>query len=218
MTDVLTSEAAQFLELTAEPAEPLLREMAEHGRDRGFPIIGPQVGRFLRLLARLVDAERVFEFGSGFGYSAAWFAAALPAGGEIVLTDYDADNLAEAREFIDRAGYPAEVRFEAGDAMETFAAYDGPFDVVLVDHDKTRYVDAFELAREKLAPGGVVVADNLLSGPADLDTLLAVLHGEDVDHDQARGLVAYAEHVRDDPAFETSIVPLGSGVAVSTRR
>lgn len=214
MTDVLTADALDVLRAGNPEPEPILEEMTAYGRDEHFPIVGPEAGRFLRVLARLVGAERVFEFGSGFGYSAAWFLGALPADGEIVLTDYDEDNLAVARDFLDRADYDATPVFESGDAFESFARHSGPHDVVLIDCGKTEYVDALELARPELRPGSVVVADNVLSGPVTPAEVRDALDGHPPS-DAAEGIGAYVEAVRDDPAFETALVPLGEGLAVS---
>jgi caffeoyl-CoA O-methyltransferase len=188
-----------------EPS-PLLAEMTEHGEERGFPTVGPDAGRFLRLLATLADADRIFEFGSGFGYSAAWFLPALPADGELVLTDYDDENLADAREFLDRLDADATVHYEAGDALE------------FLDHDKERYAEAFDDVVEKLAPGGVVVADNVMAGPVEPENVTDALRGGDPVDDQTAGIARYVERVRGDPGFETAVVPLGEGLAVSTRR
>ncbi|MGB9963412.1 O-methyltransferase [Halobacterium sp. CBA1126] len=217
MNDVLSDTVDAFLD-AANPEPPeLLQEMTAYGRERDFPIVGPDVGQFFRVAATLAGAERVFEFGSGFGYSAAWFRTALPADGEIVLTDYEESNLATAREFLGRQD-GATARFEAGDAMETFRRYDGPFDVVLLDHDKPQYVDAFEAARGEVADGGVVVADNVMAGPVELENVTSALEGGEPVDDQTAAIAEYVEHVRDDPGFETAVVPLGEGVSISVKR
>jgi len=119
----------------------------------GSLTVGPAVGGWLRLLARSIDAERVFEFGSGYGYSAYWTAPALPEDGEIVLTEIDADELDDARENLERGGFADRARFEHGDAIETVERYDGPFDLVLIDNEKHRYAEAFEAVREKVPVG-----------------------------------------------------------------
>lgn len=218
MSLVLDETVEAFLDVANPDPSPLLQEMTEYGEAESFPTVGPDVGQFVRVLARLVDAERVFEFGSGFGYSAAWFLDALPADGELVLTDYDADTLAQAESFLSRVEHDARIHYEVGDAVETFERYEGPFDVVLLDHDKARYVDAFEDVRENLAPGGVVVADNMMAGPVEPEAVTAALRGEDPADETTAGVADYIEHVRDDPTFETSFVPLGEGLAISTRR
>jgi caffeoyl-CoA O-methyltransferase len=216
MSLVLGDDVESLLAAANPEPSPLLAEMTEHGEDRNFPTVGPDAGRFLRLLATLADADRVFEFGSGFGYSAAWFLPALGPEGELVLTDYDEQNLAEAREFLDRLDPVADVHYEAGDAVETFERYDGPFDVVFLDHDKERYAEAFDQVVEDLAPGGVVVADNIMQGPVNTGDVTDALRGGDPVDDATAGIAAYVERVRDDPDFETAVVPLGEGLAVST--
>jgi predicted O-methyltransferase YrrM len=178
------------------------------------------VGGWLRLLARAVDARRIFEFGSGFGYSAYWFAEALPAEGEIVLTEVDGDELAEAREYVARGGYGDLARFELGDAIETVDGYDGPFDVVLIDNEKERYVEAFEAVREKVAQGGLVLADNAMTaGPLEFEDVLALTEKGSAPgaHEMSQGMADYLRRVRDDEGFETVLLPVGSGVAVSVR-
>ncbi|GAA0654655.1 O-methyltransferase [Salarchaeum japonicum] len=213
MSDVLTDAAADAVRAGNADPDPVLAEMTDYGRDEHFPIVGPDAGRFLRLLARLTGAERVFEFGSGFGYSAAWVADALPADGELVLTDFDPENLQKAREFLDQTGDIEKCVFEAGDAFETFDARDGPYDLVFVDCQKTRYAEALDRAVPELRDGAVVVADNVLDGPASPADLRDAFAG-DAPSDAAAGIAEYVEKVRSAP-FETAIVPLGEGLSVS---
>ena len=177
------------------------------------------MGGWLRFLAATVDAERVFEFGSGFGYSAVWFAGALPEDGLVVLTEVDEDELDEAREFLASAGYADRAAFELGDAIDTVERYEGPFDCVLVDNEKERYTEAFEAVRDKVRPGGLVLADNAVSaGPIEFEALEPLLRGESVDTtDATEGIAEYLRAVRADPAFETVLLPVGEGVAVSRR-
>ena len=220
MVDVLTTEIEQFVRAAGPDPDAVLTEMDEFAEAEGFPHVGPEVGGTLRLLARLADAERIFEFGSGFGYSAYWFAAALPDDGELVLTEVDEDELEQAREYMRRGGYDDLARYELGDALETIERYDGPFDVVLIDHQKHRYVDAFEAIREKVPAGGVVVADNAITaGPIEFEKLLERVDGGSPadQNEHTAGIGDYLERVRTDPAFETVVLPLGEGIAVSYR-
>ena len=220
MTDPLPEVTEQFARTLAPEPDAVIAEMDERADREGFPTVGPAVGGWLRLLARAVDAERVFEFGSGFGYSAYWIAPAIPGDGEIVLTEVDADELDDARENLRRGGFADRARFEHGDAIETVERYDGPFDLVLIDNEKHRYREAFEAVREKVPVGGVVAADNAIeAGPLDFDHVRALLAGAEVDaNEMSRGIADYLATVGDDPDFETGLLPLGEGVAVSVRR
>lgn len=224
MVDVLADDIERFVRTIGPDPDETLREMDASAEREGFPHVGPAVGGVLRFLARTSDAERIFEFGSGYGYSAYWMAEALPADGEIVLTDVDSDVLERAREYLERGGYADLARFELGDAQETIEAYDGPFDVVLIDHQKDRYVEALDAVRPKVPIGGVVVADNAITAsPVDFDDLRALLDadGESTDaleaNPETRGVAAYLEEVTADPEFETILLPLGEGIAVSYR-
>ncbi|MFB6308386.1 MAG: O-methyltransferase [Haloarculaceae archaeon] len=217
--DFVPDATESFARTLAPDPDEVIEEMDRKAERESFPTVGPAVGGWLRLLARTTDAERVFEFGSGFGYSAYWVAPALPADGEIVLTEIDADELDEAREYLERGGYADRARFEHGDAIDTVERYDGPFDLVLIDNEKDRYTEAFESVREKVAVGGVVAADNVItSATVDAADVRALLSGESVDAtDTSRGIADYLERLGEDPAFETGLLPLGEGVSVSVR-
>jgi predicted O-methyltransferase YrrM len=218
MPDDLVDETVTALAHELGPArDDILREMDDRAEREGFPTVGPAVGGWLALLARTVDATRIFEFGSGFGYSAYWFARTLPEDGEVVLTEIDAGELADAREYFERAGVADRARFERGDAIETVEAYDGPFDVVLIDNEKERYLEAFEAVRDNVRRGGLVLADNAVtSSTVDADDVLDLLGGDDLEATEATtGVADYLRHVRNRDDCETALLPLGEGVAVT---
>ena len=217
MPDPIPEATRRLVDLAGADPDETQAAMQARAEAGGFPIIGPAVGGLLEALATLTDARRVFEFGSGFGYSASWAARGMTEG-EVVLTDVDADELDEARGFLEDAGYAPSFAYEHGDAVEVVERHDGPFDLVLVDHEKHRYVEGFERVRGKVAPGGVVVADNMLRGPLDHADVLAGLEGEATPDEATAGVVAYLERVRDDAAFAATLVPLGNGVSVAVRR
>lgn len=203
--------------LGPDPDE-ILREMDERATETGFPTVGPAVGGWLQQLAGLVGARRVFEFGSGFGYSAYWFLRGLPEDGEIVLTEVDAEELEDARQYLARGGFEARASFELGDAIDTIDTYEGPFDIVLIDNEKERYVEAFEAVRGKVPVGGLVLADNMTAGPFEFEEIhRLVVEGGDSDNAMARGVAEYIDHVRTEENFETTLLPLGEGLAVSRR-
>jgi predicted O-methyltransferase YrrM len=217
--DVFPPPMRRFVAAVSPEPTPLQREMAEVGREQNFPILGPEAGGLALLFTRMVAAEHVFEFGSGFGYSATWFLRGLAPDGDIVLTELDADEIDMGREFLARAGETDRVTYEHGDALDAIERYDGPFDVVLVDHQKHRYRETFERVEGKVAPGGVVVADNMMAGPFDFDDVLAGLEGDTEGLDgAAAGVVDYLTHVRDAPGYTSTVLPIGEGLAVSHRR
>ncbi|MCC7411139.1 MAG: O-methyltransferase [Gammaproteobacteria bacterium] len=163
--------------------------------------LGPAAGSVLNLLARGANARRVLEVGTSYGYSTIWMAAAVrETGGRVISLDLQPAKQAYARSALERAGLAAQVEFVAGDALETIARCDGPFDFVLIDLWKRFYVPVFDLVHPRLARGGFVAADNM-TFPAGT---------------RARAR-AYQRHVRSYPDMDSVLLPVGSGIELSRR-
>jgi caffeoyl-CoA O-methyltransferase len=146
----------------AQHADAVLDDMEARAAEHGFPIVGRSVGRLLELMTRAIGAQRVMELGSGYGYSAYWFARGVGADGEVICTDGDADNATRAEDYLSRAGLWSVVRYHVGDALTSFAAQDGDFDIVYCDVDKSGYPDCWRAARERIRIGGLYLCDNTL--------------------------------------------------------
>jgi caffeoyl-CoA O-methyltransferase len=188
--------------------EPVLLEMEAEGTERGFPIIGRLIGVTVELLARSIGAERVFELGSGFGYSAYWFSRAVGPGGEVHGTDGDPDNEAKALGFLRRAGLAGPIRWHVGDAVANLNAVDGEFDVVFCDIDKSGYPDAWRTARERIRPGGLYLCDNTIG------------YGGGSVLDEGEWPAAIREHdrlVAEDERYVSTIVPTREGLLAALR-
>lgn len=201
----------------ATPAgdEPVLSEMEVEARRRDFPIVGPHVGVTLELLARAIRARRVVELGSGFGYSAYWFSRAIGTGGELHLTDTDPQNLARAREYLDRAGLGEPVRSHAGDALEALGEREGEFDIVFCDIDKGDYPRAWSAAAERIRRGGLYLCDNVLGwGGA---RVYGREEGEGRDREWIRAVRDHNRAVFEDERFIATILPIRYGVMTALR-
>lgn len=161
--DLLPEPVENYLnDLAAGDDEPVLLEMEELARERGFPIVGRLCGKFLEVQARAINARRIFELGSGFGYSGYWFSRATGPDGEIHLTDGDPDNEARALDFLRRAELDRPITYHVGDALTSLSRVDGEFDIVYCDIDKDGYPDAWRQGRERVRVGGLYICDNML--------------------------------------------------------
>lgn len=213
-----SESVSKFVRLTGIEPLPIQRRMSAFAAENNFPIIGQEVGGFLCVLSHLVNAELVFEMGSGFGYSASWFARGMSDTGTVILTEYDEDELDYARDFFSDAEYDCRFVYENGDALTTASAYGGPFDIVLLDHEKSRYVDGFECVKEKLSPNGVVIADNMMYGPVAFeDVLEGVEDPSRIRDESTKGVIEYLQFVKDHPDFSSTVIPMGNGVSVSVK-
>jgi caffeoyl-CoA O-methyltransferase len=202
MADLLESRGDQVLE-----------EMETEGQERDFPIVGRTVGVTLEVLARAVGARRVLEMGSGFGFSAYWFARAVGPDGEVHLTDGDPENERKAVDYLGRAGLGDRCTFHVGNALDIIDELPGELDVVFCDIDKPGYPDAWKKARERIRVGGLYLCDNVLwSGRVAEDTA--------ADDGRAHWVEAIKEHnqaIADDQRYLSVIVPTRDGVMVALR-
>lgn len=207
---IVTPQVEAYLQGLQPKADPILAEMERRAEERDFPIIGPQVGGLLSMLARTSGARRVLELGSGFGYSALWFARALPPDGQVQLTDFSQAALDEAKAFLERAGMAHKARFHTGDGLSTASGLEGPFDIIFNDIDKEHYPEVVAPAVALLRPGGMLITDNALwyGKPAD----------PQVSDEATEGVRKYNRLVFENPGLQTVILPLRDGVAISLKR
>jgi len=176
--------------LEHEDAEERTAGVARELRARS---VAPTTGRFLfSLVAPQTDCE-VLEIGGSRGYSSIWLAAGVRyLGGRLVSLEADPAKCEAWRRNVSEAGLEQWAELIEGDARETLAAIDDVFDVVFLDAEKEDYEDLFQLARQKLEPAAVVVADNVLS------------------HEDTLG--AYSRARQEDPTLLSVTVPLDRGL------
>jgi predicted O-methyltransferase YrrM len=184
---------------------PVLKEMEARAKEQDFPIIGPVVGRLLYQYAKAIGAKRIFELGSGFGYSAMWFAKALPADGEIYGTDHSEENLFRLRRYFESENVPAKLHTLQGDAVANLEKTGGLFDIILMDIDKKSYLSGFKLAWPKVRTGGIFIADN------------ALWHGrvvEDKPDETTQAVLDFTGLAFNQKDAITTLIPLRDGVIV----
>lgn len=208
--EIVNGEIEKYIAGLRGEAKPVRAEMEQRAAKNGFPIIGPEVGRFLAILARAAGAKRVLELGSGFGYSAYWIASAIAEDGVIICTDNYPKNKDRALDYLGRAGLVHKIRFELGDALEIIDRLEGPFDLIFNDVDKEEYPDTIDKVAPKLAPGGLFITDNALwygkvTQPGEREAATA-------------GVDKFNRRLIADPRFETVILPIRDGLAVAVKK
>ena len=187
---------------------PVLRSMEAYAERNGFPIIGPLVGPVLFQLARMIRARRVFELGSGYGYSAVWFAQAVGPKGLVVMTEGNPANSRLAMKYLKSARLAARVRPLVGDGLDLLSSERGTFDVILNDIDKDQYPRVLPLARKRLRRGGLLISDNMLWGGRVMRTR---------PDRRTRGIIELTRALYRAPDFFTTLLPIRDGVTVSLK-
>jgi caffeoyl-CoA O-methyltransferase len=205
-----------WIESIAAPLPPALAALEASGEAANIPIVSRDAGRVLSVLAG--GRKRIVEVGTAYGFSTLWLALGQPAGGTIVTIDPDRSRTDLARGWWRDAGVPDEqIVVVNAPALDAFAAGEpalaGPFDLAFIDALKPEYERYVEALVPRLAPGALVLADNVLwSGRVSGARPVAA---DDVNtnalRDFDRALLA-------DPRFTATILPLGDGLLVAAWR
>jgi len=209
VVDLVHPNVDRYLGELSRSTDPVLIEMERLAVEQSFPIVGPQVGRLLYVAAASISARRVLELGSGFGYSALWFARAVGPDGRVVLTECSPERAAEADGFLRRSEVIDRAQIEVGNALEIAERLEGPFDIIFNDVDKQDYPAALEIAIDRLRPGGLFISDNMLWRGEVLD-------GDTTDA-ATRGVLELTRRLYASDRFATTLVPVRDGVTISVK-
>ncbi|HWQ72993.1 MAG TPA: O-methyltransferase [Desulfitobacteriaceae bacterium] len=208
-------ELESFLEELGPERDGLLKEIEAQSLRETIPIITPSVGNYLAGLVRISKARRILEIGTAIGYSTLWLArASAQTGGRITTIDLNIDRLTRALKYFEQAGVAERIVALAGDARAILPALDGTFDFVFIDAAKGEYLEYLELVYPLLNQGGLLVVDNVLfRGWVVPGAVFEAKYNRLVN-----GVREFLQKLCADSQFETSILPLGDGLAVSIKQ
>ena len=145
-----------------ENRSSIFKEIEDYAVKIGFHIVDPLVGALVNQYARMINAKRILELGSGFGYSALWFSVGLEEDTTIICTDFKEENKKLAEEYFKRAEIKTKIDFMLGNGIEILDTLEGEFDIIFNDVEKEDYPEVFEKAVPKLRKGGLLITDNTL--------------------------------------------------------
>lgn len=209
--EILSSQLTEYLTNLVPPRAPELQKMEAYAEERDFPIIGPICGHLCYQIARTSGAKHIFEMGSGYGYSTAWFSQAVKenGGGEVHHVVWDEELSNKARVHLKNLEYEGIVKYTVGEAIQTLHAAVGPFDIIFMDIDKQDYMKALPIIEDKLKVGGILIIDNILWSGKIFD-----------EKDQSPTTNAIRETtgmLTNNDRWLTSIVPIRDGLLIATK-
>jgi caffeoyl-CoA O-methyltransferase len=210
---ILTEEVHAYLAALRPAPDPVLAEMEAQAQRERIPVVPPETGELLGLLARIRGATRIVEVGTAIGVSTLYLARALPADGQIISFEVDPERHGAALDYLQRAGLLDRADLRLEDARQGLASLDGPFDMAFVDAAKMQYGDYLELLLPLLASRAVIAVDNMLMGGT-----VATGRGDgNWTEDQIAMARALNEQVIAMPEFEASLLTVGDGMLVAVR-
>ncbi len=167
-------------------------------------------GQFLKMLCELVRARRVLEIGTYTGYAAISMAMGVADGGLVHTIDINDELEDIVRDFVRRSGMEERIRFHVGDAREVIPRLNETFDLVFMDADKRQYMDYYRLVFDRVRPGGMIVADDVLWDGKVVDA-----GSRDA---QTRGISEFNDFVQSDFRVENILLPVRHGLMLIRKK
>ena len=208
----ITVDLEEYIEKHSEKEPDILAQLS---RDTHRKVLRPRMlsgnmqGQFLKMLCKMIKAERVLEIGTYTGYSAISMVMGMERG---VLDTIDINDEIEdfTREYIERSGFCERIHFHIGDACEIIPTLDGMFDLVFIDADKRQYVEYYRLVIERVRSGGLIVADDVLWDGKVVDS-----KSQDA---QTRGILEFNDWVQEDSRVENIMFPVRHGLMLIRKK
>lgn len=211
MNEAIKQRLGEYVNELFVREDEVLAYVRRQTAEQGLPQINlkPHEGLMVQLFVRMCAARKVVEVGALAGYSAIWIARALPNDGRLVTIDKSGEHCRLARAHIERAGLADKVSVLQGDGRQILdkLAVDAPYDALFVDADKVSYPHYFNWAADNLRGGGIIMAHNAFWG----GKILSPESEDDL------GLVRFNQMLAEHPAFASTIIEVGDGLALGVK-
>jgi predicted O-methyltransferase YrrM len=207
MSFIVEAAVEEYAEAHSSPDGELFERLAAETREKSETpqmMVGLLEGQFLAALVRSTRAKRVLELGTFTGYSSISMALALPADGQVITCDVDAEMTEIARRYAQEAGVADRIEYRLGPALDTVAQLEGEFDLVFIDADKPNYLNYYEATVPKLSPNGLLILDNTLWSGRVADP--------NEDDENTRAIRTVNDRVRDDPRVRNVLLTVRDGM------
>lgn len=216
MADIMDSGIEKYLRGLIPERPVLMLEMEKYAEENHVSIIPPEVGRFLTFLVHLSKAREVLEIGTAIAYSTILLAqAAAERDGHVTTIEINEQRAQTAERNIDRAGMKERITLLKGHAVDILPHLRDRYDFIFIDAARGQYNWFFKELFPRLKPGGLLVSDNVLAGGR------VIVPDEQLRHRQktaVRRLRDYLQMITSHPGLETTVIPMGDGIAVSMKK
>lgn len=211
---IVDERMVTYIHSLETPENPLLEEIEKKALDTYVPIIRKETKSFLKTLITMNRPMNILEVGTAVGFSALVMSEYAPVGCKITTIENYDKRIPIARENFKRAGKESDITLLEGDALEVMKGLAGPYDFVFMDAAKGQYIHFLPDVLRLLVPGGLLVSDNVMQDGSIIESRFCVERRDRTIHARMR---EYLYELKHNELLETSIVPLGDGVALSVK-
>ncbi len=194
---------------------PFLNEIEKFALETEVPIIRKEMQVFLRFLLTMQRPERILEVGTAIGFSALLMSEYAPKDCHITTIEKYEPRIPIAKENFRKAGREESITLLEGDATDILKELKGPYDLIFMDAAKGQYIHFMPEILRLLAPGGLLVSDNVLQDGDIMESRYAVVRRNRTIHSRMRDYLFELTH---HPRLETCILPVGDGITLSVKK
>lgn len=212
---IIDERMAAFIDSFDKGNTPFLDEIERSAREAQVPVIRRSMQGLLKFLLELAKPKSILEVGSAVGFSALLMSEYAPEDCRITTIEKYEKRIPVARENFRRAGQEERITLLEGDATEILKALEGSFDFIFMDAAKGQYIHFLPDILRLLAPGGLLVSDNVLQDGDIMESRFAVIRRNRTIHARMR---EYLYELKHQPQLETVILPVGDGVTLSVKK
>ena len=212
---IVDERMVTYIHSLETPENPLIEEIEQEALDTFVPIIRKETQSFLKVLLMMKKPLHVLEVGTAIGFSAILMSEYIPEDGHITTIEKYEKRIPIAKENFKRAGKEKQISLIEGDALEVMQSLEGPYDFIVMDAAKGQYIHYMPEAIRLLASGGILISDNVLQDGDIIESRYAVERRNRTIHSRMR---EYLYELKHNNALQTSILPLGDGVAFSVKK
>lgn len=212
---IVDERMVTYIRSLERPENPVIEAIEQEALDSFVPIIRKETQSFLKVMMLMNRPARVLEVGTAVGFSAILMSEYLPEGSHITTIENYEKRIPIARNNFKRAGKEEQITLIEGDALEVMKTLEGPYDFIFMDAAKGQYIHYMREAVRLLSDGGILMSDNVLQDGDIIESRFAVERRNRTIHSRMRD---YLYELKHSDVLETSIIPLGDGVALSIKK
>lgn len=212
---IVDERMVTYIRSLESPENPVIEEIEQEALESFVPIIRKETQSFLKVMMLMNRPARVLEIGTAVGFSAILMSEYLPEESHITTIENYEKRIPIARNNFKRAGKEDQITLIEGDALEVMKTLEGPYDFIFMDAAKGQYINYMPEAIRLLSEGGILMSDNVLQDGDIIESRFAVERRNRTIHSRMR---EYLYELKHSDILETSIIPLGDGVALSIKK
>lgn len=214
MSNIVNGVVEEYIRATLKQNSGHISDMEEYAKENSVPIIHKEVGELLKVILDIKKPKRILEIGCAIGYSSIFFSNVLNNEVDIITTERNPIMIEQAEKNIKRANLEDRIKILIGDAEETLENLEGKFDMVFIDAAKGQYKLFFDMVFDKVNTGGVIVSDNILYKGMIASDEFVVKRKKTI----VKRMRNYLDYICNREDLDTSIIPIGDGVAISYKK